>query len=70
MTTDPAVDADDPVLWADRGDPSRALWIGTDKSDGLYVHSLDGTVRQFFPDGPLTMSICARASSSMASPTS
>lgn len=53
VTTDPAVDADDPVLWADRGDPSRALWIGTDKSDGLYVHSLDGTVRQFFPDGPL-----------------
>ena len=53
VTTDPAVDADDPVLWADRGDPSRALWIGTDKSDGLYGHSLDGTVRQFFPDGPL-----------------
>lgn len=53
VTTDPEVDADDPVLWADRSDPSRALLIGTDKSDGLYVHGMDGKVRQFFPDGPL-----------------
>ena len=53
VTTDPTVDADDPVLWADATDPMRALWIGTDKTDGLYVHNLGGTVRQFFPDGPL-----------------
>lgn len=53
VDTDPTVDADDPVLWADRSDPSRALLIGTDKSDGLYVHGMDGKVRQFFPDGPL-----------------
>ena len=53
VTTDPTVDADDPVLWADAKDPARALWIGTDKSDGLYVHGLDGKVRQFFADGPL-----------------
>ncbi len=53
VTTDPAVDADDPVLWADRRDPSRGLLIGTDKSDGLYVHDLTGKVLQFFPDGPL-----------------
>ncbi len=49
----PAVDADDPVLWADPADPSRALLIGTDKSKGLYVHALDGAMLQFFPVGPL-----------------
>lgn len=49
----PTVDADDPVLWRDPADPARALWIGTDKSIGLYVHSLDGKVRQFFRDGPM-----------------
>lgn len=53
VTTDPEVDADDPALWADARDPSRAVMFGTDKSDGLYVHDLDGKVRQFLPDGPL-----------------
>lgn len=53
VTTDDAVDADDPELWADARDPSRALLFATDKSDGLYVHDLDGSVRQFLPDGPL-----------------
>ncbi len=53
VTTDPEVDADDPALWADAADPSRAVLFGTDKSDGLYVHNLDGTVRQFFPAGQL-----------------
>ena len=53
VATDPEVDADDPALWADRNDPSRAVLFGTDKSDGLYVHNLDGTVRQFFPVGQL-----------------
>jgi len=53
VTTDPQVDADDPALWADARDPSRAVMFGTDKSDGLYVHNLDGTVRQFLQDGPL-----------------
>jgi len=47
------VDADDPVLWADPANPSRALLIGTDKSTGLYVHDLSGQVLQFFPAGPL-----------------
>lgn len=50
---DPTVDADDPAFWADPRDPARAVLFGTDKSDGLYVHDLDGTVRQFFPDGPM-----------------
>ena len=49
----PTVDADDPVLWADRADPARALWIGTDKSKGLYVHDLAGRKLQFFADGPM-----------------
>jgi 3-phytase len=53
VTTDPAVDADDPALWADRRDPSRAVMFGTDKTDGLYVHNLDGSVRQFLPSGAL-----------------
>jgi 3-phytase len=53
VATDPAVDADDPALWADPADPSRALLFGTDKTDGLYVHNLDGSVRAFFADGPL-----------------
>jgi 3-phytase len=53
VTTDGAVDADDPELWADPRDPSRAVLFTADKSDGLYVHDLDGRVRQFLPDGPL-----------------
>jgi len=53
VTTDPEVDADDPALWADRSNPSRAVMFGTDKSDGLYVHNMDGTVRQFLASGAL-----------------
>lgn len=53
VTTDPAVDADDPALWADARDPSRAVMFGTDKTDGLYVHNLNGSVRQFLPSGAL-----------------
>jgi len=53
VTTNPAVDADDPALWADRADPSRAVMFGTDKTDGLYVHNLDGSARQYFPSGAL-----------------
>lgn len=53
VTTDPEVDADDPALWADASDPSRAIMFGTDKSDGLYVHDMDGSVRQFLPSGAL-----------------
>jgi 3-phytase len=53
VADNPTVDADDPVLWRDPSDPARALWIGTDKAIGLYVHGLDGKVRQFFRDGPM-----------------
>lgn len=53
VLTDPEVDADDPALWADPRDPSRAVMFGTDKSDGLYVHNMDGSVRQFLASGPV-----------------
>ncbi len=53
VTTDPEVDADDPAFWADPRDPTRAVMFGTDKSDGLYIHNLDGSVRQFLPSGPV-----------------
>ncbi len=45
--------ADDPEIWADPSDPSRAVIIGTDKKAGLYVYNLDGSVRQFIADGML-----------------
>ena len=45
------VDADDPALWADTDNPTRAVMFGTDKTRGLYVHNLDGSVRQFLPSG-------------------
>lgn len=45
--------ADDPEIWADPRDPSRAVIFGTDKQAGLYVYDLDGKVRQFLPEGPL-----------------
>ncbi len=47
------LDADDPALWADPRDPSRALIFVTDKSEGLYVHGIDGRRRQFLADGPI-----------------
>lgn len=53
VATNPAVDADDPALWADHRDPGRAVLFGTDKTEGLYVHDMDGRVRQFLSDGPL-----------------
>lgn len=53
VTVDAEVDADDPALWADPQDPARAVLFATDKSDGLYVHELDGSVRQFIASGPV-----------------
>lgn len=45
--------ADDPEIWADPSDPSRAVIFGTDKQAGLYVYDLNGEPRQFLPDGRL-----------------
>jgi 3-phytase len=45
--------ADDPEIWVDSGDPSRAVIFGTDKQAGLYIYGLDGSVRGFLPEGRL-----------------
>jgi len=51
LATDPvSKDPDDPAIWVHRGDPSRSLILGTNKSpapDGaLLVFGLDGKIRQ------------------------
>lgn len=46
-------DTDDPAIWVDPRDPADSLILGTDKTQGLFVYGLDGTVRQFLPDGEL-----------------
>lgn len=45
--------ADDPEIWVDPSDPSRAVILGTDKQAGLYAYGLDGQVLSFIPDGRL-----------------
>jgi 3-phytase len=43
--------ADDPAFWVHPHDPAKSLIIGTNKQGGLYVYNLDGSVRQYLPDG-------------------
>ncbi|MGD9968605.1 MAG: phytase [Hyphomonadaceae bacterium] len=43
--------ADDPAIWVDPNDSSRALIFGTDKKAGLYVYALDGSVHQQIDGG-------------------
>jgi 3-phytase len=45
--------ADDPAIWADPGDPSRSLVLGTDKKGGINVYDMQGRVLQYRPDGKL-----------------
>lgn len=45
--------ADDPEIWVDPTDHSRAVILGTDKQAGLYAYGLDGQVLSFIPDGRL-----------------
>lgn len=45
--------ADDPEVWVDPRDPSRAVIFGTDKQAGLYLYDLQGRVLGFHPDGRL-----------------
>ena len=39
--------ADDPAIWRNAANPAASLIVGTDKQAGLYVHGLDGQVRDF-----------------------
>ncbi len=45
--------ADDPEIWVDSKDSSRALIYATDKKAGLYVYDLTGKQVQFLPVGPM-----------------
>ncbi len=45
--------ADDPAIWAHPTHPERSLVIATDKKAGLYVHDMQGRVKQFLPDGKM-----------------
>jgi 3-phytase len=45
--------ADDPEIWVDSKDSSRALIYATDKKAGLYVYDLTGKQVQFLSVGPM-----------------
>ena len=45
--------ADDPEIWVDPRDASRAVIFGTDKQAGLYSYDLSGQQIGFIPDGRL-----------------
>ena len=45
--------ADDPVIWANPGDPSASRVIATDKQEGLYVYDMNGKTVQFLADGKM-----------------
>ncbi|SDE46600.1 phytase [Kordiimonas lacus] len=55
VETSPVADggdaADDPAIWVHPSDPEKSLIIGTNKQGGLYVYNLDGSTRQYLPDG-------------------
>lgn len=53
VATQSADAADDPAIWVDPKDSSRAVVFGTDKQAGLYSYDLAGAVTQFIPDGRL-----------------
>jgi 3-phytase len=44
-------DPDDIAIWRDPDDPARSLIVATDKSGGLELYELDGTLRQDLRDG-------------------
>jgi 3-phytase len=50
-TTPSEGDPDDTAIWVDPEDPSKSLIVGTDKSGGITLYELDGTLRQDLRDG-------------------
>jgi 3-phytase len=50
-TSPTAGDPDDTALWQHPSDPSKSLIIATNKSEGLQLYELDGTLRQEAYDG-------------------
>lgn len=53
VATQQADAADDPEIWVDPKDSSRAVIFGTDKKAGLYYYDLTGKILGFMPDGLL-----------------
>lgn len=53
VATQRADAADDPEIWVDPQDSSRAIIFGTDKQAGLYTYDLAGKILGFIPDGRL-----------------
>ena len=53
VATQRADAADDPEIWVDPKDSSRAIIFGTDKQAGLYSYDLSGKILGFIPDGRL-----------------
>jgi len=45
--------ADDPAIWVHPHDPTKSLIVATDKKAGIYVHDMQGQVKQFRADGRL-----------------
>ena len=41
------------VFWLDPDEPADSLLIGADENEGIGVYDLDGTERQYLPDGKL-----------------
>ncbi len=50
-TTSTPSNADDPAIWIHPTAPSRSVIIGTDKSAGIFVWDLSGTLLQHLPQG-------------------
>lgn len=47
-------DPDDVAIWRDSSDPGKSLIVATDKSGGLQLYELDGTLRQDLRDGRMS----------------
>lgn len=59
-TTSTPSNADDPAIWIHPSDPSRSVIIGTDKSAGIFVWDLNGSLLQHLPQGADVNNVDAR----------